>query len=165
MLRSVKMAGLLLRYGLCLGLVGCIVGIDGDDTIEAGKAASRMNQAIAFRASQCKIEYENALGSSSSSLFMQGPCVGAMDKSRLVRESTVDACVETLTVWPCGEPTSGSSGLFMVTYGMNMYGIKCPARPVPFLFNDVGPPWQGDIIAIGSGSDESPWGIFYFACF
>lgn len=139
-------------------LSSCILGVEGDDTIRARDAAGDLNQAMAARQLVCR---ESVTDSVESTTFLQPPCVGATDGDRFLMKVDVQDCVNTLLYWPCPDT---ASGLSTMTFAMNQTAINCPARTVPFLFNDASPPIQGHILSIAS-SDYETGGVFYFACF
>ncbi len=85
--------------------------------------------------------------------------MGALVGDRLLRKGDVDACIATLLSWQC-PANPGSTGIWLLSQTMNQYAINCPAKSVPFLFNDVGPPWQGNILSL-TGDEPT----FYYACF
>lgn len=133
-----------------------VFGVDGEDTVDAADAAGQMNQAITAKLAQCIRESST---SSSTSFPPGGPCVGALVTDRLLKKGDVETCVATLLSWQC-PAASDSTGMYLLVQGMNQYAINCPVKSVPFLINDVGPSWQGNILSL---TMDEP--VFYYACF
>ena len=150
---SILIPGLLIVF--CSSCSNLVFGVDGEDTVDAADAAGQMNQAITAKLAQCLRE-----SSGSSTTFPPGgPCVGALVTDRLLKKGDVETCVATLLSWQC-PAASDSTGMYLLVQGMNQYAIKCPVKSVPFLINDVGPSWQGNILSL---TMDEP--VFYYACF
>lgn len=154
--RNLQYSHLSLTLCIPLFLLGqCVLGVSGDDTIKAGKAASQMNKAITLALLRCQEEN----GSQRSLIGTPPqPCIGATEKQKLLRRDDVEKCINTILFWQC------SGDITLDSFAMNQVGIGCPARSDAFLFNNLGPPWQGHILSISSG-DNGTGGTFYFACF
>ena len=100
--RNLQYSHLSLTLCIPLFLLGqCVLGVSGDDTIKAGKAASQMNKAITLALLRCQEEN----GSQRSLIGTPPqPCIGATEKQKLLRRDDVEKCINTFYFgWPLGD--------------------------------------------------------------
>jgi hypothetical protein len=149
-----RTVGFWIAVGLSL-CISCTEGIDGEDTIQAGKAAGMLKNAAIARFFTCHPQTRDSSWMDSLGMTRVG-CIGAANDDTLLRRSDVVACRDLLLVMPCAE-NGFSTGMLL-----NSAALACAAETVPFLFNRVSPPTQGTIISVGSGNNSG--GVFYFNC-
>lgn len=134
----------------------CILHVDGNATIDAAEAASRLRIAATATALRCHPSIQDAQSGPTMG-FAQTLCIAANNPDLLVLESDVNRCSDLVLALPCME-NPYQTGLFAT-----QLALACPVEVVPFLLNDVNHPVQGNIpvaTALG-GESASP---FYYGC-
>ncbi|EHQ06967.1 hypothetical protein [Leptonema illini] len=130
-------------------LSSCTFGVDGDETVSTGEALQELKLAALSNVLRCHPEAVEA----ETYALQQSLCLDAENKSILLRRSDVEGCVERIRFFPCQDSYS------MTIFFTRVFAMNCPMETVPFAFNSVSHPFQGNIM---TGFDGRPG--FWYSC-
>lgn len=135
-------------------LASCSFGIDGDETIRAKEAAGMLSKAALSVYLRCLDQYKDERQKRMFGM-PQSTCIKTGQPSLLLRKTDVEGCVTRTAILPC------MNSAFETDIVATNFALNCGIKLVPFIFNNVNHPFQGNIY-VSLAKDESK---FYFGCY